>query len=208
MEQLIKGGVRSVALAPESGSECLRRTIKKGITETQILEAIQLTAEKGIQQLKLYFMIGLPQETDEDIQAIVDLALAGKEIIDKKRSKTRLTLNISPFVPKAGTIFQRQPMASMDILQQRINTLKSRLAHKGIQIKNESPQWSEVQAVLSRGDSSLAQILADINKKSLPAWRQAVEKHQLDIDHFAHREWSDLERLPWVMLNSDFKTEL
>jgi radical SAM superfamily enzyme YgiQ (UPF0313 family) len=197
MEQLVRGGLRSIALAPEAGTECLRKIIKKGITETQILEAIRLSAEKGMQQIKLYFMIGLPEETEDDIQGIVDLTLAGKSIIEKKKGKTRITLNISPFVPKAGTVFQRMPMAPLDVLQARIAFLKNRLAHQGVQIKNESPQWSEVQAVLSRGDSNLAGALAEVSKESLPAWREAVEQHQLDIDYFAHQKWPDSQTLPW-----------
>ncbi len=197
MEQLVKGGLRSIALAPEAGTECLRKVIKKGITETQILEAIRLSAEKGMQQIKLYFMIGLPEETGEDIQGIVDLALAGKSIIEKKKGKTRITLNVSPFVPKAGTVFQRMPMAPLDVLQSRIAFLKNQLAHQGIQIKHESPQWSEVQAVLSRGDSSLVKVLADAGKESLPAWREAVDQHQLDIDYFAHQKWPGTQKLPW-----------
>jgi len=155
-----------------------------------------------MQQIKFYFMVGLPQETDEVMQAIVDLALAGKAVIDKKRGKTRLTLNVSPFVPKAGTPFQWLPMAPLDILQNRIGILKSRLSHKGIQIKNESPAWSEVQAVLSRGDDTLARALAGIEKESLPAWRQAVEDQQIDIDHYAHKRWGTGQKLPWDIVKS------
>ncbi len=197
MEQMVQGGMRSIALAPEAGSECLRRSINKCISEARFLDAVRLAAEKGMQQLKLYFMIGLPQETGEDIQAIVDLTLAGKAIIEDRRGRTRLILNLSQFVPKAGTVFQRQPMADLAVLRERLGFLKSKLAHKGIQIKSESPQWSEVQAVLSRGDADLAQVLVDIEKGSLQEWRNAAEKHGLDIDHYAHRTWGDEAALPW-----------
>jgi radical SAM superfamily enzyme YgiQ (UPF0313 family) len=205
IEQMIQGGLRSFALAPEAGSECLRQAIKKGITEDQVLETIRQAADKGIQQLKLYFMIGLPEETDEDIGAIVDLALAGKEIIEKKRLKTRLTVNISPFVPKANTPFQRLPMMPVDILQRRLGLLKSQLMPQGIQIKNESPHWSEVQAVLSRGDSSLVKVLADIERQSLPDWRQSIEKHHLDVDYFAHKRWDEGQKLPWGIIDFNFR---
>jgi len=200
LQMLIQGGMRSVALAPEAGSECLRQSIKKGINEAQILEAIRLAGEAGMQQLKLYFMIGLPGETDADIQAIVDLTLTGKKIIEHKRGKTRLTLNLSPFVPKAGTAFQRLPMAPLDVIQVRIAFLKNRLAGQGIKINNESPQWSEVQAVLSRGDSSLAKVLAGVEKESLSAWRSEVEAHQIDTDYFAHQEWQAGAVLPWAII--------
>jgi radical SAM superfamily enzyme YgiQ (UPF0313 family) len=200
LEQMVRGGLRSVAFAPEAGSECLRESIKKGIHEDQILEAFRIAANQGMQQVKLYFMIGLPRETDTDIRAIVDLALAGKEIVDRKRGKTRITLNIAPFVPKAGTVFERQPMASLEIVHDRIAFLKSHLSGKGFEIKNESPQWSEVQAVLSRGDASLAAVLADVERESLPDWRSAAEKHQLDINDFAHCEWDVSRQLPWDII--------
>ncbi len=203
MQLLVKGGMRSVALAPEAGSECLRQSIKKGISESQILEAIRLAGEAGMQQLKLYFMIGLPGETEADIQAIVDLALTGKKLIEHKRGKTRLTLNVSPFVPKASTVFQRLPMTPLDVLQARIAFLKNRLAGQGIKINNESPQWSEVQAVLSRGDSSLAKALAGIEKESLAAWREAMETNHIDTDYFAHQEWKADSKLPWSIIKSE-----
>jgi radical SAM superfamily enzyme YgiQ (UPF0313 family) len=207
LEMMVKGGMRSMALAPEAGTESLRQIIKKGIHEEDVLKAIADAADKGMQQLKLYFMIGLPNESDEDMQAIVDLTTTGKNIIDAKRGKTRLTLNISPFVPKAGTPFQWLPMAPVDVLQRRIGLLKSRLMHKGIQINNESPQWSQVQAVLSRGDAGLAAALAEIDRESLPDWRQASEKNHIDIDWFAHQRWNPKQPLPWALIDSGQKPE-
>jgi radical SAM superfamily enzyme YgiQ (UPF0313 family) len=205
MEQMVRGGLRSIALAPEAGSECLRRTIHKGITETQVLEAIRMATEKGMQQMKLYFMIGLPQETDEDIRALIDLTLEGKKIIDTQQTQTRLTVNISPFVPKAGTAFQRMPMAYPELLQQKTAVIKSRLSPQGIQVKTESPQWSEIQAVLSRGDTSLAEVLADIDRESLPVWRQATIKHGVDLNFYAHQQWEPGQKLPWDILDSNNK---
>jgi radical SAM superfamily enzyme YgiQ (UPF0313 family) len=202
--QMVAGGLRSIALAPESGSECMRKIIKKGITENQILEAISQAAEKKMQQLKLYFMIGLPEESDEDIRAMVDLTLKGKDIIDKKGGKTRLTLNISPFVPKAGTAFQRMPMEDLATLQRRINILKSELTHKGIRINTESLQWAEIQSVLSRGDSKLVKVLEQIDNISLPAWRNAAEKAQIDLDYYAHQKWDSGSDLPWSIIKPHF----
>jgi len=207
LELLVRGGLRSIALAPEAGTETLRRVIKKGIQEEDVLEAVTLAAQKGIQQIKLYFMIGLPLESDEDVLSIASLTLAAKNILDKKRCKTRLTINISPFVPKAGTPFQWLPMASLEVLQRRIGLLKNRLMRKGIQIKNESPQWSQVQTVLSRGDSNLAAVLARIGKNSLPEWRQAMQIHGLDIDWYAHQKWPVDQQLPWDVIDSGVKPE-
>jgi radical SAM superfamily enzyme YgiQ (UPF0313 family) len=205
LEQMVRGGLHSIALAPESGSERMRKVIKKGINEAQILEAINQSAEKKIQQLKLYFIIGLPEENDDDIQALVELSLKGKKIIDDKGGQTRLILNLSPFVPKAGTEFQREPMESLEIIQRRINFIKGKLSHKGIQINTESPQWSEIQAVLSRGNSELASVLENIDRASLAAWRKATR--QIDIDFYAHGKWSSEQQLPWEIVHSGHHLE-
>ncbi len=134
---MVKGGLRSVALAPEAGSESLRQRIKKGISEAQILEAVQQAARAGMQQLKLYFMIGLPQEQDSDIEAIIDLTLRAKALIEQAGAKTRLTLNISPFVPKAGTVFQWLPM-----VQAVLSRGDEKLAAVLADISHESlPEW-------------------------------------------------------------------
>jgi radical SAM superfamily enzyme YgiQ (UPF0313 family) len=145
-------------------------------------------AAQGIKQLKLYFMIGLPQETDEDIEAIALLATKCKDIFDKHQSWSRITLTIAPFVPKAGTPFQWEGMAELEILKHRLALLKSKLPAKGISVKNESLEWSEVQAVLSRGDERLASVLTSVERLSLAAWHQEMEKAGLDIDFFAHEK--------------------
>jgi radical SAM superfamily enzyme YgiQ (UPF0313 family) len=198
--EVIEGGTNTVALAPEAGSQKLRDAINKGINEDDILRAVEKVASQGIKQLKLYFMIGLPEETDEDIEAIADLVTKCKNIFDKYQSWSRITLTISPFVPKAGTPFQRKGMAPMDVLKRRLALLKSRLPSKGISVKNESIEWSEVQAVLSRGDDKLSEALANMEKNSLAQWRQAIEKIGLDIDFYAHADWDEKQNLPWDMI--------
>ncbi len=201
LEQMVRGGLRSITLAPEAGSEELRRSIKKGINEAQILESVRQAADKGMQQIKLYFMTGLPGETEEDIQALAELVLESKKLIGSSRAKTRLSINLSPFVPKAGTEFQLMPMAPLDTIRQRTSYLKNRLANKGIQIKHESPQWSEIQAVLSRGDSTLAGVLAGMEQDSLPEWHRMIEEKQIDADYFAHRRWENGSKLPWAIIH-------
>jgi radical SAM superfamily enzyme YgiQ (UPF0313 family) len=197
---LAKGGAQTISLAPEAGSPRLRQLVKKGISEDDILRAIGLAAELGFRQLKLYFMIGLPSETDEDVAAIIRLALSAKEILDRARGGSRLVLNVAPFVPKAGTPFQRLPMASLTTLNQRLAQLKKSLPSRGIKLKVESPAWSEVQAVLSRGDARVASVLASIGEVSLPGWREAVAGCGLDVDFYAHREWGEVQSLPWALI--------
>jgi len=205
LRELAKGGARTVTLAPEAGSQRLRRVIKKGINDDDILEAMEMVAEQGIKQVKLYFMIGLPSETDEDIEEIINLSLNCKRLLDSKHPGTRLTLNISPFVPKAGTPFQWLPMTQPSILNRRLSRLKKGLMPKGIKIKAESPAWSQVQGVLARGGTELSKVLADIEEISLSGWRKAAAKHDIDIDFYAHQRWDIKQKLPWDFIDSGTK---
>jgi len=158
-------------------------------------------AEQGIKLLKLYFMIGLPTETDEDIEEIINLTLKYKNVLDRRQSGCRIALTISPFVPKAGTPFQWLPMAQPAILSRRLSLLKNSLMPKGITLKGESVAWSQVQAVLARGDINLAEVLANIEEVSLSGWRKALEKSHLDVDFYAHQRWNTTKRLPWAILD-------
>ncbi len=202
LAEIARSGARTITLAPEAGSERLRQVIKKGISEDDILGTISKLAAQGIKQLKLYFMIGLPSETDEDIEEIIKLTLKGKSILDRKQSGTRLALNIAPFVPKAGTPFQRLPVAPIPTLNHRFSLLRSRLAPKGIKFKSESPAWSQIQGVLSRGDTKVAEVLANVKEVSLSGWRRAVEQCALDIDFYAHQRWDADQKLPWQIIDS------
>lgn len=201
LTEMAKGGARTIAIAPEAGSQRLRQIIRKGISEDDILEAIGKVAEQKIKQLKLYFIIGLPSETDEDIEAIINLALRGKKILDRQQTGCRLVLNIAPFVPKAGTPFQWLPMASLPTLNRRLSLLKNSLPPKGIKIKCESPAWSQIQGVLARGDAKVAEVLANIDEVSLSGWRKAAEKYHLDIDYYAHQRWDIEKKLPWAVVD-------
>jgi radical SAM superfamily enzyme YgiQ (UPF0313 family) len=195
--EVIEGGTNTVALAPEAGSQKLRDSIGKRINEEDILKAVEKVAGQGIKQLKLYFMIGLPTETDNDIEAIALLAAKCKGIFDRHGSWSRITLTVSAFIPKAGTPFEREGMAELDVLKNRLALLKSKLPAKGISVKNESLEWSEVQAVFSRGDERLAAVLEDIEKLSLAAWHRSLDKAGLTVDEYAHRMIGAEEKLPW-----------
>ena len=179
----------------------MRQVIRKGVSEDDILEAIGKVAEAGIKQLKLYFMIGLPSETDEDLEGIIKLALSGKSILDRQQTGCRLSLNIAPFVPKAGTPFQWLPMTQPSILNRRLSRLKNNLSPQGIKVKSESPVWSQVQGVLARGDIKLAGVLANIEEVSLAGWRKTIEKCHLDIDFYVHQRWDTSQKLPWEVID-------
>jgi len=205
LKSLMQGKAETITIAPEAGSERLRRVINKGISNDDIMKAADMIAAEGFGQLKLYFMLGLPTETDDDIQDIIRLVLAMKNTIEKRRGMTRITLNIAPFVPKANTPFQWLPMAPLSVLNRRISVLKKALPQKGITVKAESPAWSLVQGVLARSDRRVADILLDIEEVSLSGWRRAIEKHDYNIDDYVHRRWDIDRELPWGMIDSGVK---
>jgi radical SAM superfamily enzyme YgiQ (UPF0313 family) len=200
--KVVRGGTRTVALAPEAGSQRLRTFIHKGIDEDDILKAVGKVAVAGAKQLKLYFMVGLPTETDGDIEEMARLVKACRDIMAKPSPASRITLTVAPFVPKAGTDFQREGMAPVAVLKQRLILLKRLLTGTGINIKNESIEWSEVQAALSRGDGRLAPVMADMDVVSLAEWARAAEKAGLDLDFYAHRKWGSKQELPWRMIDA------
>jgi len=200
LTELVQGKARTIALAPEAGSQRLRDLIRKGINEEDIMQAMRKIAEYGIRQLKLYFMIGLPTETDEDIEEIAKLTLKCREILESISPGNRITLSIAPFVPKAGTPFQRQPMEEVDVLTGRVDLLKRQLSPAGISIKADSPAWSRVQGVLARGDERLAEVLADIENFTLSGWQKSLTQKELD-DQYYLREIPRNEILPWSMIN-------
>jgi len=205
LTEIVEGGAQTIALAPEAGSQRLRQLIRKGISEDDVLAAVSKVAELKVKQLKLYFMVGLPSETDEDIEEIITLTLRCKGILDRQQSGCRISLSIAPFVPKAGTPFQWLPMAQPSTLNHRLSLLKKGLLPKGIKIKCESPAWSQVQAVLARGDAKLAGVLANVEGISLSGWRQAVRKSRLDVDFYAHQRWDTSQKLPWGIIDSGVK---
>jgi len=206
LKGLAESGTRTISLAPEAGSQRMRDIVKKDISKDDILRAVDQVAGHGIKQLKLYFMIGLPTETEDDIMDIVRLALATKDILDRHRSATRLTLNIAVFVPKAGTPFQWLPMATADVLNRRLSLIKKGLGGKGIAVKADSLDWNLVQGMISRGDSMLGRVFAAMPETSLSAWRKAVEEVGLDPD-LIHQEIPRGERLPWWKINSGVRSE-
>jgi radical SAM superfamily enzyme YgiQ (UPF0313 family) len=207
LDALEKGKAQTIAIAPEAGSDRLREVINKGISEDDILAAADRLAGRRFNQLKLYFIVGLPTETDDDIEEIIRLTLAVKDRIERRRGTMRLTLNAAPFVPKAGTPFQWLPMAPQETLNRRLGMLRSRLPLKGIKLNEESPAWSQIQGVLSRGDERLARVLADMEEISLAGWRNAVETHGVDVDYYINRKWATNQKLPWGFIDAGTKVE-
>jgi radical SAM superfamily enzyme YgiQ (UPF0313 family) len=205
--ELAAGNARTITIAPEAGSQRLRQTINKGISNSDILTVADMVARYHFRQLKLYFMLGLPTETDQDVADIISLVLAIKERLDRHKSQTRISINIAPFVPKAGTPFQWLPMAPLDTLNSRLSLLRSSLPPKGIKLKAESPAWSQIQGVLARGGPEVAEVMANMEEITLSGWRKAVEKCSLDINYYVNHRWDTSQKLPWAVIDSGNKPE-
>ncbi|MDD4924162.1 MAG: radical SAM protein, partial [Dehalococcoidales bacterium] len=202
LKAIVESGAHTVTLAPEAGSQRLRNVINKRIDEDDIMKAVAKVAEYPVKTLKLYFMVGLPSETDEDIEEIVSLIVKCRAILNSKRIGCRIDINVAPFIPKAGTPFQWMPMADEKTLNRRLNFLKRKLAPLGVQVKNESVAWSSVQAVLSRGDNRIVGLLAAIDNVSLAEWRQKARELKIDLDHYTVEEWDTNAELPWDFIES------
>ena len=192
---LAESGVQTLTIAPEAGSQRLRTLINKNVSEDDLMRAADLAARYDFAQLKLYFMLGLPSETDEDVQALIDLVLAVQQ-----RFRRYITVNITPFVPKAHTPFQWVAMAAVEVLEERVSRVEQALRPRGIGVKAESPAWAAVQGVLSRGDSQVGQALVRVKRRSLAAWRRALRECGLDATAYL-RERSLNEPLPWAVVD-------
>ena len=195
---LAQTGAQNLTVAPEAGSQRLRNVINKTQTEDQMMAAIALAQEFGFPQLKLYFMVGHPTEQDEDIQAIVDFVMAART-----RFKRRIAINATPFVPKAHTPFQWEAMTASDVIRRRQKTIYTALARHGVDVRADAPDWAEVQAVLSRGDRQLAEVLLAIPSGGLTvrSFFAAMADLGLDKEHYTGA-WQVGSPLPWDIVQS------
>lgn len=196
LQALAESGVQTLTVAPEAGSERLRQIINKGVTEEDLLTAADRAAHHGFRQLKLYFMLGLPTETEHDVDAIVTLCQA---VAQRYRGQT--TANITPFVPKAHTPFQWAAMAPAAMLDARFKALQRQLKRQGIEVRGESARWAEIQGILARGDRRLGQVLSSLRGTSLRAWAAAMEAHDVDRQVYLGAKSLD-EALPWSFVET------
>ena len=203
VDGLADSGQKTITIAPETGSERLRRVINKGISEEHLQNAATLSAKSGIQHMRLYIMIGLPTETDEDIEAIVGLAERTQAHMAEVGCKGRLTLSINPFIPKPFTPFQWMAMDNQKTVEKKLQYIKKALQkNRRIEVLVESPKEAYIQGVLARGDRRLGAVLAacaaDRGSKSFKAEMKAAG---LDMDDMNYRERSFDEFLPWSHLD-------
>ena len=207
---LADSGHKTLALAPEAGSQQMRDVINKGIDEEQILAAVKLLAEGGIPNLKLYFMIGLPTESDADIIAIADLTVKIRQIwetIGKQRGRLgRLHLSVNPFVPKPWTPLQWAPMEQRGQLEKKYRLLQKRLRPlPNVELNFESLRHAEIQGFLARGDRRVAKTLPLLAEGS--SLKAACRQVGLDPAFYLHRERGEDELFPWDIIEQGVQRE-
>jgi radical SAM superfamily enzyme YgiQ (UPF0313 family) len=201
------GGNRSVTVAPEAGSERLRRVINKNLTEAEILRAAEWLTEGGVSALKLYVMVGLPTETPADVEAIVDLvgAVRGRLVGGGRAKVGRILVSINPFVPKPWTPFQWEPMEDIRSLKTKLAHVRRRLdAIPAVEVETESPREAYLQTFLSRGDRRVAPVLERLHLQPAAWWptlRAFRSGPGPSPDHFVHRAWPTDAVLPWDFID-------
>jgi radical SAM family uncharacterized protein/radical SAM-linked protein len=213
MDQIKRVRKTGFTVAPEAGSERLRLFINKGISEEDLLSTCRNAFSLGWNIMKLYFMIGLPTETREDVEAIAELARKTKQEGDRHgRGRRQINISVGTFVPKPHTPFQWERQLTIDESRERINRLKGIIPQKGCKLKWHDPHMSFLEGVFSRGDRRLAGLVQAAWKKgarfdgwsdhfNLQIWRNAADECGLGLDDYL-RERDKTEILPWQHLHS------
>jgi radical SAM family uncharacterized protein/radical SAM-linked protein len=195
-------------IAPEAGSQRLRDVINKNITFEDVSETVEDAFRLGWQVIKLYFMIGLPGETDTDVLAIIDMVRELKKIKSPTKRRGQINVSVTPFVPKPHTPFQWASQISMQEANQKLEQLKKGLKMAGIHLKWQNPQMSVLEGVLARGDRRLSGVIETAwrsgctfdgwsDQFNFSKWHAAFEKCGVDIDFYTARQRSVEEPLPW-----------
>ncbi|KPL19951.1 MAG: hypothetical protein AMJ92_00355 [candidate division Zixibacteria bacterium SM23_81] len=207
LAQAIKDVRRTgLTFAPEAGTQRLRKVINKSFQEEDLLETMRIAFENGWESLKLYFMIGLPTETQADLDGIVDL---GSKVhrISQRRGRKDINVSISPFTPKPHTPFQWERQDSVEVLAQKSRYLKSRLPHRGMRVKWRDPHVSFLEGVFARGDRKLCKVLALAwqagctfdswsERFHFSRWASAFSRAGVDAQRYV-AEWPLDRPLPW-----------
>lgn len=197
---LSQSGHKTVTLAPEAGTESLRQRIGKDLTDEDFFKALDLIIRSAIPNIKLYFIVGLPGETEEDVEALVTLAKKTKHIVQSglknSRRLGRITLSLTPFVPKPWTPFQWAPMEEVSVLKQKINHIENSLKNiSHINVIHDLPKWAYTQALLARGDRRVGDMLLKHHPSG--SWREAFKSSPLNPDFYVYRPRQEDEAFPW-----------
>ena len=209
LKLLRASGERSITIAPETGSDRLRRVINKTVTNDEILAAAEMIFGHGFDNLKLYYMLGIPTETDEDLVAIHDQTLALREIMMRharpRGQVGRIVGSVNPLVPKPGTAYQWLPMAEDAIIERKLKRMRTLMAGiDNVYFTMKSERHSFYQALLSLGDRRVAGAI-EAAERNGGQWRSAVADAGVDADFFVFRDRSHDALLPWDIIDGGMK---
>lgn len=204
--RLAEGGERTVTLAPEAGTERLRRVLNKDFPDDRVVEAAEAAFAEGLENVKLYFMCGLPTEREEDVRGIAALARRIRDEVllpwARRRGRSgRMTLSVNPFVPKPWTPFQWDGIAPKAALEQARKLLERELRPLGVTVDFLSPREARLQAVLSRGDRRTADLVEAAWRDHGGSLGHALKGWGEDAGFYAERQAGEAERLPWDHLD-------
>jgi radical SAM family uncharacterized protein len=200
---------KTFTIAPEAGSDRLRQVISKNLTTEEIFRAVKILSGCKIPNIKLYFLIGLPDETEEDIKAIVNITKEIKHIYFKEAKSEKwlnhITLSINPFVPKPFTPFQWHPFEQVSNLKKKLKIISGGLRKERKVLVNYSlPKWGYIQTLLSRGDRRVSRLLLSVFEKN-GDWSRTFKETDINPDFYVHRERSFDEILPWDFIDHGLK---
>jgi hypothetical protein len=206
---LQQSGERTLTIAPETGSDRLRRVINKTMTNKEILEKADQIFASGIENLKLYYMIGLPTEEDDDIVAIRDLTAMIRERMmthARRRGRVgRISASVNPLVPKPGTAYQWLPMDGPKLVERKLKRLRTLVAGlDNVYFSLKSERHSFYQALLSLGDRRVAPVVAAAERNG-GQWRAALAETGVDADFYVFRDRSHDKVLPWDIIDGGLK---
>ncbi|MCF0138331.1 MAG: TIGR03960 family B12-binding radical SAM protein [Oscillospiraceae bacterium] len=222
MHRIQKTRKSGLTFAPEAGSQRLRDAINKNVTEEELLNTCRLAFEGGWNNVKLYFMLGLPTETDEDIKGIAELAnqvLHTWRLYAKNKNRgVRITVSTSCFVPKPHSPFQWEAQNTMEEYIRKVNLLRETITAKNVVYNWHDPQTSYIEATLSRGDRRMGRVIEEVWRSGgrleawsdyfrFERWMNAFEKCGVDPGFYAHRLRDKEEVMPWDCVNVGVRRE-
>ena len=201
-EALAHSGQKTMTVAPEAGSERMRKVINKGISEDDIYKAVVLATAAGMKNIKLYYMIGLPTEEDSDIDELIAMVARVRAKMDEVGNKGDLVISINAFVPKPFTPFQWSPLAPVKLLKKSFNKITEAFRkEKHVFIQTESLKETVLQAVLARGDRNIGNILYETATKYEGNLKQGLQEAGIDPEEYASRILDMKKSLPWSHLD-------
>jgi radical SAM superfamily enzyme YgiQ (UPF0313 family) len=190
-------GCRSVSIAPEAGTERMRKVINKRISEDDIIETARLLFDEGVETLRLYFMVGLPTETDDDIHAIATLV----HKIRTNSSQGTIVLSVSTFVPKPLTPFQWHPLAPLEEVKDKMKSLKAQIRRiGGVKLFHDVPKYAHMQGLFSLGDRHVAQAIRLLVRND--NWLEACKEAGVEHARYLYRQKDFSEPLPWDFIDA------